>query len=331
MTGVPTTYNFTSAASSAAGSYSASDAYLMIDGSTIIAGNAMPPVSMTADTLLYDETIVIEGTLANRGNSTTTGEIQYTEIASLNKPASVDAIISHYVNGNQVTVHTPVVCYVDVKDQLNDVQVLNPNGSATQLIIGETFDVHYPTDGQHLTIPGYGNRDYASTTKQRQAFFQFDVYEGSDDTGIIHQAGSWIDIHGDDTTFYIPNWARESAGTRLPLGRPMWEINIIRVIFNKHFIENRVQSRHLVYITQFLSILKETTLPKSRMSRFKNVNMVEFSDLQMASEMFIQLLRPQSFDILDQCLYGPSYSKQWGISEKIWGKKTKPKYLFTPI
>ncbi len=63
--------------------------------------------------------------------------------------------------------------------------------------------------GQHKKIKGYGNRNYADSTKVRQIKFGFDVIRGENYNGEYYKKGTWIDVKKDDETYFIPSWVHE--------------------------------------------------------------------------------------------------------------------------
>ncbi len=171
------------------------------------APGSIPSAPTTNENVFYKNGLTIPATHAN-GVFSTAGSVDYHRVVSVN--SAYGAVIQEdLASTNDVTVHTPVVCYATIDNLYNVSQAVSPNTSLSQLIIGESFQVHFPTNGQHRNIPGYGNRDYSSTTANRQVLFQFDSYLGDDDSGTFYPSGTWINLTTDDTTFYIPNWVSE--------------------------------------------------------------------------------------------------------------------------
>ncbi len=221
---VPRNYNFSSKARSMIDSYSTTDARITItgtqDGTVTVTGSGTTPTPRKTDRELYGETTIIE-TLANRSNTPSNAVITYSLVNSYNSTASPTTDIG--ISGNSVTVHSPVVCYPDiVNDTSDETQHMDMNGSRDQLIIGESFTIEYPLDGQHRSILGYGNRDYSDTTLNRQIQFSFDTYIGTDDSGgngDFLEAGTWHDfVQGgedhstEEVDYYIPHWNNETSG-----------------------------------------------------------------------------------------------------------------------
>lgn len=105
---------------------------------------------------------------------------------------------------NDVTVHTPVVCFAQIEDKFADCQMLEPDMSRCSLILGLPFSVNFPLTGQHKNIPGYGYQDYQRYTKKREARFPFDVvYQGEQKA-----AGTWIGLE-EENTFFLPAHVNE--------------------------------------------------------------------------------------------------------------------------
>lgn len=126
---------------------------------------------------------------------------------------------------NTVTVHTPVVMYARASDDKEHDQrtappkrstPANPDTDRHAFILDRPFTVSLPTVGQHLDVgmaPGYGHRDYAKYTRQKQVKFPFDVY--SETKKAFYPKGSWINVPvGLETpTFFLPVWVPEGEYT----------------------------------------------------------------------------------------------------------------------
>lgn len=100
---------------------------------------------------------------------------------------------------NDVIVHTPAVCNGSVEDKSRDCQMLFPDMDRCSLVLGLTFRIRMPTDGQHLRIPGYGYNEYGKYIKSRQVKFPFDV----EIEGERIKAEQWIEIRKEEV-FYLP-------------------------------------------------------------------------------------------------------------------------------
>lgn len=126
---------------------------------------------------------------------------------------------------NTVTVHTPVVMYARASDDKEHDQRTNPPDRSTPadpdtdrhaFILDRPFSVSLPTNGQHLDVnmaPGYGDRDYAKYTKQKQVKFPFDVY--SETKAAFYPKETWINVPIDleDVNFFLPVWVPEGEYT----------------------------------------------------------------------------------------------------------------------
>lgn len=102
---------------------------------------------------------------------------------------------------NTVTVHTPVVNYSSVSDDAAHNQKTNPDAGRSALILERPFTVRIPTSGQHVSYPGYGNRDYAKYFRTKQVKFPLTSTMG---TG----PPLFRKIHG--WTFRSASWTRPS-------------------------------------------------------------------------------------------------------------------------
>lgn len=134
---------------------------------------------------------------------------------------------------NKVTVHTPVVMYGAATDDKKHDQRTNPPKRETvehcaaskciasanadndrhAFILDRPFAIALPTSGQHITQPGYGDRDYAKYYKSKQVKFPFDVYLANK-SGFV-PANTWITIpvNQELTEFYMPVWVPEGKYT----------------------------------------------------------------------------------------------------------------------
>ena len=207
-------YNFTSKAQSMIDHYVTEDGQITIEGKTITVPEPLPPVPKIKPETLYATGQIILNTLANKKDQPTRGELVYQLSYNINSTKSQTH--TTHIAGNPVTVHTPVVCYPTITTQLKDVLTLRPQRDKTQLILGEAFTLSYPSTGQHLNIPGYGNRDYEKTTANKQVRFSFDVYTGNNDTGTFIPAGNWHDLKlnigtNAEATYYLPSHNRETT------------------------------------------------------------------------------------------------------------------------
>lgn len=161
----------------------------------------------SSEKVLYVGSQLISSKLTNKANTTATGTIFY-------------KMLEQHVNGsgdqnfpitgiNTVTVHTPVVNYSLVSDDQKHNQKTIPDLYSSALILDRPFSVRIPTTGQHVTYPGYGNRDYAKYIRTKQVQFPFDVYNKEQTTFI--PKNTWVDVPVTqlDTFFFLPVWVDE--------------------------------------------------------------------------------------------------------------------------
>lgn len=189
------------------------DATLTINGHTITAGDPIPASSKTSADMLYQDGIVIPAETPNQKDAPTTGRAVYRLAFSYG--GDFAATKEESLTGNPVTAHTPVVCYPSLSERTFGPGENYPKAKdgQKQYLKEESFAVTYPLSGEHLAIPGYGSRDYSAYTAKRQVRFSFDVYEGTDYTGIYRPAGKWYDFPAgaekDTASYFIPAWAKE--------------------------------------------------------------------------------------------------------------------------
>lgn len=191
----------------------ATDATLTINGHTITAGESIPASPKISADVLYQDGIVIPAEVPNQKDVPTTGRAIYRLAFSYG--GDFLATKEESLTGNPVTAHTPVVCYPGLSDRTFSPGEKYPKAKdgQKQYLKEESFAITYPLSGEHLAIPGYGNRDYSAYTAKRQVRFSFDVYEGTDYTGIYRPAGKWYDFpvgaEKDTASYFIPAWVKE--------------------------------------------------------------------------------------------------------------------------
>ncbi|RUT29923.1 Ig-like domain-containing protein [Paenibacillus zeisoli] len=171
---------------------------------------SIPAPTRIPDKMLFEDHQLISTDLENKADTPSTGTIYYEMLPNdVEGNGDKDFDIQ---NINTVTVHTPVVNYSLVSDDQAHNQKTHPNSNRSALILERPFFVRIPTIGQHLNeaiYPGYGNRDYAKYTRNKQVKFPFDVYN-EDRTQYIYK-DTWVDIPvtQEYTTFYMPVWVNE--------------------------------------------------------------------------------------------------------------------------
>ncbi|MFD3270289.1 DUF5704 domain-containing protein [Paenibacillus dendritiformis] len=208
---------FKSAAEKAIGKVQVQNDSLVFQGKTIMSGQpvdengaspgAIPSPTTIGENTLYKNQLLIHSDKVNAKNLSSSGTIYYT-------------LLPEQINGgtdqefpipgiNPVTIHTPVVTYDSVSDDWAHNQKTKPSPNRAALILERPFTVRLPTSGQHVSYPGYGNRDYAKYVRTKQVWFPFDVYSG--DRSRFIPKRTWIDIPVNqlDTTFFLPVWVDE--------------------------------------------------------------------------------------------------------------------------
>lgn len=174
--------------------------------------SAVPSPTTIGQNVLYQNALLISSDKLNKSNSSSTGTIFYKITDGSVKAGSNE--MDFPIGGlNTVTVHTPTVIYSNASDDATHNQKTNPNSSRRAFILDRPFTVTMPTSGQHLNIPGYGNRDYAKYIDVKQVRFEFDVYSSNKST--FYPANTWIDIPVSQitTAFYLPKWINEGDYT----------------------------------------------------------------------------------------------------------------------
>lgn len=175
--------------------------------------STIPDSPMTNQNVFYRSGMIISNSLLNRANTPSSGTMNYNLIKGI-KGGSPK---SYPINGiNTVTVHTPTVIYANVSNDSAHNQRTNPDPVRKAVILDRPFTIMMPTNGQHLNIQGYGNRDYAKYINRKQVRFPFDVYHYhymNGTQGTFVPANTWIDIPVSElsSAFYTPVWVDEGS------------------------------------------------------------------------------------------------------------------------
>ncbi|WP_231574857.1 DUF5704 domain-containing protein [Paenibacillus sp. FSL R7-0273] len=171
------------------------------------APGTIPNPLPVGDNVLYRPGNTIEPMHSNALNLPSTGEISYAPMNGNINGGSQENV--YPINGiNPVTVHTPVVNYSLLPDDNRPFdQRMVPDYTRTVLILDRPFTVHFTESGQHLNIPGYGNRNYAKYTQNKRIQFPFGVFQ----EGQYYPENTWINIPvgTPSMTFTLPTWVNE--------------------------------------------------------------------------------------------------------------------------
>lgn len=165
----------------------------------------------TGEQILFQDQLLISSSLMNQANTASSGSIKYgllpTNVGgSGDKTYPVSPI-------NTITVHTPVVNYSSVTDDQEHNQKTKPNADRAAFILDRPFKVRIPTNGQHVSYPGYGDRDYAKYVRSKEVYFPFDVYSG--DKRTFYPKNTWISVPVTqlEMEFFLPVWVDEQDYT----------------------------------------------------------------------------------------------------------------------
>lgn len=180
----------------------------IMDAATYI-GVTPAPIAIpngAVNQVIFENGLVIPETQEN-GTYSSSGTVDYELVAG------IGSVVSSDISGlENVVVHTPVVAYPTLDIISRESQAYEQLVTEKQLVIEETFQINYPTSGQHIDAVGYGNRDYASYINMRQINFPFDVYLGEDYKGIYLENNQWHTVSEDISTFFVPAWSAEQEG-----------------------------------------------------------------------------------------------------------------------
>lgn len=191
---------------------------LAFNGSTIMSGTevsasgpspaSIPTALQIGSNVLYSPGNLIPISKTNKANQPSTGTIAYT-LMSGGVGGGADA--SYPIHGmNTVTVHTPVVIYAGVSDDVEHNQKTIPAVGRSAIILERPFTVRMPNSGQHQNYLGYGYNNYLKYIGSKQIRFPFDVYAGSLQQQYIPK-NTWIEVEKakEAFEFYLPVWVDE--------------------------------------------------------------------------------------------------------------------------
>lgn len=209
------------AAANAAVSPTVSNDTLTIGGKTILGPNTPPESTphepaMIGRDVLYVKNIRIPAATRN-GSYTSSGTLTYKLTKAVHSTAAPTKTVS-IPSINAVKVHTPVYAGMTVSDDAAHNQMVNPSASASAIILSRPFTLNLSNAGQHLNIPGYGNRDYTAYIKDRQIYLPFDAYLGTNRDGTYLRGNAWysltnlgIGLSENTVTLYTPTWVQEGS------------------------------------------------------------------------------------------------------------------------
>lgn len=192
---------------------------LVVNGTTVMNGSVCTkatsrpgsfpaPASIDYDAL-YKCSLGIDAT---KTNGVWESDATVTYVPCFNYGGSSDEIEIDITEINDVTIHTPTVCYPSISDAKSYTQLVSPGTDCYHLVLDRTFYVSLPTSGYHSALKGYGTRDYAKYIASREVCFPFDVYMINSSGGYTYYAAnSWIGLSQQYTQFYLPIWVNETG------------------------------------------------------------------------------------------------------------------------
>lgn len=188
------------------------DGSIARDGTTLSPRTISPPD--TNHNALYKDNIVINQSLSNKANTPSTTTVIYELVEGVN---TTKEEITRDIETNSVTVHTPIVCDGGIRHDVNFNQQMESNEDRVSVILGKATGFRILNSGQHLNIPGYGNKDYANFVLENQVRFPFDVYMNTTyrQTDRYLPANTWytLPVNDEPIDIYIPTWVDEGNYT----------------------------------------------------------------------------------------------------------------------
>lgn len=184
-----------------------------------VSKNTLDPGNIPANqnigaNVLYQDALQIDALTKNQVYAST-GSFFYklheksitTNTAGINSPLTV----------NSVKVHTPVVCNASIWNDAEFNQEITPDGTRAALVLDRPSKIQLTTSGKHLSIPGYGDKDYKLYTRDKEVKFPFDVYIDTtfQEASKYLKANTWysVDLNDSILDIYIPPWVDEGDYT----------------------------------------------------------------------------------------------------------------------
>lgn len=272
---VHSTPDFDAIAANSSQGYRVIDDLIKLNDQLITAGTKLPAPGKIGERVLYQEGIVIENK-SNKADTPSQATVDYVPEVNYTNQATADidltgktmdeveadlalirqahsqpvdivngagqAVYQVVVEGNPVTVHTPVVSQPMITNVSKQSQLVDQEPDRLQLVVGESFELVYPSTGDHRDIQGYGQNNYHKYIQIKQIRLPFDVYVGDFYNRKYYEQGSWINMtaeakinqeqNGDFETstdetpadqeqtdegetrlqLFIPSWATEGSG-----------------------------------------------------------------------------------------------------------------------
>lgn len=209
------------------------------DYSAIVRDPVNPPLADQTEETVFnsnnaEETKVLqipekESNGEKESHSTVHYELKYSSDVSIpyNREGSVetgtDLLFGVFVN--DVVVHTPVHCEIVLEGENKYDQRISVTGNS-QLILDTQFSMGISTTGNHISLPGYGDKDYSRYNEKIggvpvvQVKFPFPVFgykliasedgSGVEEAFTYFKANTWISTLVGESSFIIPSWAGET-------------------------------------------------------------------------------------------------------------------------
>lgn len=140
------------------------------------------------------------------GYFNSTGTVYYDLVTSMKDGESKSFLYGADVNA--VTIHTPVINLSHVVKDNKYVQTIKPK-EVKGVVLDTKFKINVPAKGNHITAPGYGNRDYDKYVDTHEVLFPFDTM--TEDGKTYYPKGTWIVVPSGETTFLCPSWSQEGV------------------------------------------------------------------------------------------------------------------------
>lgn len=177
------------------------------DESAPVPGKVPEPKKIT-NNVLYKQPIQIPPKTINSVYSSS-GYLRYSLLNGLFNPADK---VNIQLGPNPVTVHTPVVNDSVIPDDNRPFDQRTDayrNDTKPVIVLDRPFTVEFDETAPHLSIPGYGDRDYSAYTDQKRVRFPFDVFDESGK--VFYPTATWIDIPVGTPSmiFQLPTWVNE--------------------------------------------------------------------------------------------------------------------------
>lgn len=198
--------DYSGLAEEAVGEFTGKSQYLIIDKSMVLDKDGYKYADILKNVTIEGEAEILD--TAPNGSMNPEADITYQEYyitTAEGKHGFRKAKRQYGLNSPTLNVWTPVVLKGTYVDNRSENQMISPDGSKVELVLGEEFKVGVNLAGTHLEqYRGYGYRDYSGYVDEVQVKFSFPVMNN----GKIIEPDIWLN----PGKYTLPEYLSEGAG-----------------------------------------------------------------------------------------------------------------------